>query len=756
MCESQINRLSSLYAGNDLLWEYLDYYGQERVHQKRNQGSPHPRTPQQQQTSRAVFTPRSSTINTPSDPSSAELRSTSPPQRSTKVLNANKEVTMLAKATKALQEHVKDMTEKTRTTCCVGKPSIGMKENVLIQNQINIADPAHYIRDKINGNTYVRGKLLGKGGFAKCYELKCVQTGKIYAGKIISKSRLTKPHQRVKIKREVELHRPLKNSSVVQFHSYFEDDENVYFVLEICSRKSLVHVLRNRKTLTEPEVRYYMKELVHGLKYIHDQKIIHRDLKLGNMLLNDHMHVKLADFGLATRVEYEGEKKMTVCGTPNYIAPEVLQKKGHSYEADVWAMGCIMYAMLVGRPPFETTTLKETYSRITTNKYSVPPHVSLPAKSLIQKLLTPEPLHRPTLDEILEHEFFSIGYTPKTLSSACCETMPKFTYTGSSSSNRPKSYASPVSTGEAMFKIQSSIAMLKSPKTRSVSSAPQTITKSSGDLSPSRGSSSVLSSSSGRGSVRSAISPVTSSKSEPNVRHTGEPETETAALPVGSAIRLYQMLATCMKQMPSDSNPAPVHGVQPLWVTKWVDYSNKYGFGFQLSDKSVGVLFNDTTRMLLSCDGTTIQYNDLSNKIYTFSSDDIPRQYNKKSTLLLYFAHYMNEHLIHGGDILQHEQGPKNLPPPVFMKKWFRTGKAIVMYLNNGTLQVNFFEDHTKVILSPEGQDYLVTFINTHRQAVTYRLLQLRHFGCHPNIAQRLDYARTMMDSIINISGEAV
>ena len=98
-------------------------------------------------------------------------------------------------------------------------------------------------------------------------------------------------------------------------------------------------------------------------------------------------------------------------------------------------------------------------------------------------------------------------------------------------------------------------------------------------------------------------------------------------------------------------------------------------------------LMKDSKDSLFLC-FRTIQYNDLSNKIYTFSSDNVPREYRKKATLLLYFAQYMDEHLIHGGDILQHEDAQKNLPPPIFMKKWFRTGKAIVMYLNNGTLQV--------------------------------------------------------------------
>lgn len=121
---------------------------------------------------------------------------------------------------------------------------------------------------------------------------------------------------------------------------------------------------KRRKALTEPETRYYMKQILHGVHYLHQNRIIHRDLKLGNLFLNDDLVVKIGDFGLAAKIEYDGERKKTLCGTPNYIAPEILNKKGHSFEVDIWSMGCIMYTLLIGRPPFETNSLKETYSRI--------------------------------------------------------------------------------------------------------------------------------------------------------------------------------------------------------------------------------------------------------------------------------------------------------------------------------------------------------------------------------------------------------
>ena len=114
--------------------------------------------------------------------------------------------------------------------------------------------------------------------------------------------------------------------------------------------------MKNRKVLTEPEVRYFMVQICEGVRYIHRRGILHRDLKLGNMFLTWDMTLKIGDFGLATTMPSDANgssgEANTLCGTPNYIAPEVLRKQGHGVEADIWAMGCMMYACLFGTPPF--------------------------------------------------------------------------------------------------------------------------------------------------------------------------------------------------------------------------------------------------------------------------------------------------------------------------------------------------------------------------------------------------------------------
>jgi len=144
------------------------------------------------------------------------------------------------------------------------------------------------------------------------------------------------------------------------------------------------------------------------------------------------MEIKIGDFGLATKVEFEGEKKKTICGTPNYIAPEVLDGKvGHSYEVDTWSLGVIIYTLLIGKPPYETPDVKTTYKKIRMNSYSFPDHVPISetAKSLIVKILNLDPSKRPTMDEILEHPFLNHGGTiPKTLPVSTLVCPPSASY----------------------------------------------------------------------------------------------------------------------------------------------------------------------------------------------------------------------------------------------------------------------------------------------------------------------------------------
>ena len=285
------------------------------------------------------------------------------------------------------------------------------------QNDFIIETPLEI--EEVDPNTgavirYERGKFLGKGGFAKCYELKRVDNGRIFAAKIFDKQGLSNGRSKKKLINEIKIHKKLNNANIVGFEKFFEDKDNVYILLELCSNQTLKELVKRRKRLNELEVQCYTLQIIRALRYLHNHRIIHRDLKLGNLFLNSKLELKLGDFGLAAKLEYDGQRRKTVCGTPNYVAPEILEKKnGHSYEVDIWSLGIVIYTMLFGVPPFDSNDEKVIYSKIKTNNYKFPNNIKVEssAKKLISSLLNLDPSKRPTLDAIMEHDFFKIYHS---------------------------------------------------------------------------------------------------------------------------------------------------------------------------------------------------------------------------------------------------------------------------------------------------------------------------------------------------------
>ena len=301
-----------------------------------------------------------------------------------------------------------------------------------VENQVIVEEKITKVTGEEQIRKYSKGRLLGKGGFAKCYEFRNIETNQITAAKVIAKSSLVKSRAKQKLISEIKIHKALHHPNIVAFEHYFEDSENVYLLLEICQNQSLNELLKRRKTLTEIEVQCYTMQIIKALKYLHSHRIIHRDLKLGNLFISDKMELKVGDFGLATKLEFDGERKRTVCGTPNYIAPEILDgKTGHSYEVDIWSLGVIIYTLIIGKPPFETNNVKETYKRIKMNSYSFPERaiISDAAKALIQDILVLDPTKRPSLDGILASDFFNMGTSiPKLLQPSTLACPPSLNY----------------------------------------------------------------------------------------------------------------------------------------------------------------------------------------------------------------------------------------------------------------------------------------------------------------------------------------
>uniref|UniRef100_A0A8C3X916 Serine/threonine-protein kinase PLK4 n=1 Tax=Catagonus wagneri TaxID=51154 RepID=A0A8C3X916_9CETA len=220
------------------------------------------------------------------------------------------------------------------------------------------------------------GNLLGKGSFAGVYRAESIHTGLEVAIKML--------------------------------YNYFEDNNYVYLVLEMCHNGEMNRYLKNRrKPFSENEARHFMHQIITGMLYLHSHGILHRDLTLSNLLLTRNMNIKIADFGLATQLKMPHEKHYTLCGTPNYISPEIATRSAHGLESDIWSLGCMFYTLLIGRPPFDTDTVKNTLNKVVLADYEMPTFLSREAKDLIHQLLRRNPADRLSLSSVLDHPFMS-------------------------------------------------------------------------------------------------------------------------------------------------------------------------------------------------------------------------------------------------------------------------------------------------------------------------------------------------------------
>uniref|UniRef100_A0A668ABF3 Serine/threonine-protein kinase PLK4 n=1 Tax=Myripristis murdjan TaxID=586833 RepID=A0A668ABF3_9TELE len=257
--------------------------------------------------------------------------------------------------------------------------------------------------------------MLGKGSFACVYRAKSVKTGVEVAIKTIDKKAMHKAGMVQRVTNEVEIQCRLKHPSILELYNYFEDSNYVYLVLEMCHNGEMSRYLKERKMpFSEDEARHFMHQIVKGMLYLHTHGIMHRDLTLSNLLLTSNMNIKIADFGLATQLKLPNEKHFTMCGTPNYISPEVATRSAHGLESDVWSLGCMFYAFLTGHPPFDTDTVKHTLTKVVLGEYEMPSHVSDEAQDLIHQLLQKDPAQRPSLSAVLDHPFMTESLLTRT------------------------------------------------------------------------------------------------------------------------------------------------------------------------------------------------------------------------------------------------------------------------------------------------------------------------------------------------------
>ncbi|KAJ8669596.1 hypothetical protein QAD02_000855 [Eretmocerus hayati] len=509
--------------------------------------------------------------------------------------------------------------------------------------------PTDYIHDNSTDKSYLVGRFLGQGSFGKCYEIKDTQTGRVFAIKIISKSTPDDGFRSTEdITREISIQKSLKHKYIINLHSFFDNDQDTCMVLELCSGGTLLKMQSTRKTLTIWEIRYFMKQLLTGVSYLHRNNIVHRDLKLSNILLNDDLQVKIEP-------------------TP---------------AEDIRGLGSVMYTLL---------TSKSYYGSM-----NIPKRVqNTPAIYMISRMLCSDPTKRPTASELLRDEIFHSGFIPWKLPPSC------------------KTLAPSLQILKAYNNVSVSPSMTKSSKAQSLRDI-----KNIRDM-----------------AEKKSLTIVEKLDNEVD----GLLKTLDEQLS-SLSVNTFNEILGCSEESPDWSHEMPV------WINKWVDHSTEFGLAYQSSDGDIGVLFNDGTQLIIPADNKYIHYINRCGDYLYFNSGDYPWYLNHKIQILKFSDLYMENKLDGLNGSFQSRDFHRNERPP-HVHRWFRTQKAIVMFLSNGLFQINF-RNHTKIFLCPSTAT--AWHVDKTRKFLIHRLATLRENGCCTVITKYLKYIRSSLNLLIS------
>ncbi|XP_026837195.1 serine/threonine-protein kinase MARK2 isoform X15 [Drosophila erecta] len=252
-------------------------------------------------------------------------------------------------------------------------------------------------------------KTIGKGNFAKVKLAKHLPTGKEVAIKIIDKTQLNSGSLQ-KLFREVRIMKMLDHPNIVKLFQVIETEKTLYLIMEYASGGEVFDYLVLHGRMKEKEARVKFRQIVSAVQYCHQKRIIHRDLKAENLLLDSELNIKIADFGFSNEFT-PGSKLDTFCGSPPYAAPELFQgKKYDGPEVDVWSLGVILYTLVSGSLPFDGSTLRELRERVLRGKYRIPFYMSTDCENLLRKFLVLNPAKRASLETIMGDKWMNMGF----------------------------------------------------------------------------------------------------------------------------------------------------------------------------------------------------------------------------------------------------------------------------------------------------------------------------------------------------------
>ena len=247
---------------------------------------------------------------------------------------------------------------------------------------------------------------IGNGSFGVVYRVKRNSTGEFFAMKSLSRGILQKQKQLKYAISECKIMKHLNHPFIVPLYHTFESQKYLYLILELCKYGDLSSLLEKKGKFDEDIAKFYLAEVILAIEYLHSAGIIYRDLKPANILIDDDFHVKLADFGLAKEKSNEINLVLTIAGTPAYLAPEIVAKKGASYSSDIYGLGPLLYELLTGVTPYFSENIDLLFQNIKTAKLSFPNYISSQAKEFITLVMNKDPLKRPQISQIKRHQFF--------------------------------------------------------------------------------------------------------------------------------------------------------------------------------------------------------------------------------------------------------------------------------------------------------------------------------------------------------------
>ncbi|KAJ8753807.1 hypothetical protein K2173_000061 [Erythroxylum novogranatense] len=262
---------------------------------------------------------------------------------------------------------------------------------------------------------YELGKLLGQGTFAKVHHARNLQTGMSVAIKIIDKEKVVKVGMIEQIKREISIMRLVRHPNIVELYEVMATKTKIYFVMEYVKGGELFNKVAKGK-LKEDDAKRYFQQLISAVDYCHSRGVCHRDLKPENLLLDESGNLKVSDFGLSALSESKRQDGLlhTTCGTPAYVAPEVINRKGYDgAKADIWSCGVILFVLLAGYLPFQDSNLMGMYRKIGKGDFKFPNWFAPEVRKLLSKILVPNPNTRISMVKIMENSWFRKGLACK-------------------------------------------------------------------------------------------------------------------------------------------------------------------------------------------------------------------------------------------------------------------------------------------------------------------------------------------------------